>query len=423
MSDFNSQLPIRTETAGDVIVKVADATLPSQQLAVNSDGSVNITDNGGSLTVDATNLDIRDLSHTQDSIEARQTTHDNLNVNANIQVGDADVSNGNPVPISDAGGSITVDGSVTVSATDLDIRNLSATQDNVAISDGTDTLAVNADGSINVAFAPGAEIKITDGTDDLAINADGSLNAVVTATDLDIRNLVFATDKVDVTGSDVTVSNTVTVQSTNLDIRDLVFATDKVDVSGSTVALDAPTLAALESITVQNGAGVAAVNIQDGGNSITVDATDLDIRDLTHVSDSIRVGDGTDFLAVNSDGSINVRLSDRSGVEQLDYNTASAVAAGGTSNHDYTTTGAFRLTQVEAAASGKMRIEVQIETGAATNVFNTIAVQFNSTANPNMSLSLSSPPLVVSGARVRVIRRNADNQSQDLYSTIVGYNE
>lgn len=40
-----------------------------------------------------------------------------------------------------------------------------------------------------------------------------------------------------------------------------------------TVALDTPTLAALESITVQNGAGAAAVNIQDGGNSITVDGS------------------------------------------------------------------------------------------------------------------------------------------------------
>src|ERR1700746_2902251 len=37
--------------------------------------------------------------------------------------------------------------------------------------------------------------------------------------------------------------------------------------------LDAPTLAALEAITVQNPAGAAAVNIQDGGNSITVDGT------------------------------------------------------------------------------------------------------------------------------------------------------
>lgn len=40
--------------------------------------------------------------------------------------------------------------SIEVTATDLDIRDLSASQDNVAISDGTDTLAIEADGSINV---------------------------------------------------------------------------------------------------------------------------------------------------------------------------------------------------------------------------------------------------------------------------------
>ena len=40
--------------------------------------------------------------------------------------------------------------SIAVSATDLDIRDLSASQDNVAISDGTDTLAINTDGSINI---------------------------------------------------------------------------------------------------------------------------------------------------------------------------------------------------------------------------------------------------------------------------------
>ena len=48
------------------------------------------------------------------------------------------------------------------------------------------------------------------------------------------------------------------------------------------------------------------VSIDDGGNSITVDAVDLDVRDLTHVSDSVSIGDGTDLMAVNADGSINV---------------------------------------------------------------------------------------------------------------------
>lgn len=318
MADFNSSLPIRTENDGDVVIKVADATVTSQQLTVNADGSVNITDNGGSLTVDATDLDIRDLDSTQDSVEVLQATHDNLNLNANLQVGDADVANGNPVPVSDAGGSLTVD-------------------------------------------------------------------------------------------------------STDLDIRDLVFATDKVDVSGSTnIGLDAATLAALESITVQNGAGAAAVNIQDGGNSITVDATDLDIRDITHVSDSIKVGDGTDFLAVNSDGSINVVPLEDPGTERVNYDTTAAVAGGASDNHDFVFTNAAKLFQVWGSATGKLRIEVQIETGSATNVFNTVGVGFNSTANPNIDFRLAKYAAIPAGARVRVIRRNLENQAQDVYSTIVG---
>lgn len=303
MADFDSSLPVRTQTAGDIAVKLVDGAVITQFLTINPDGSVNITDNGGSITVD---------------------------------------------------------GTLTVTATDLDIRDLDAAQDNIAISDGTDTLA---------------------------INGDGSINAVVSAT--------------------------------NLDIRDLVFATDKVDASGSTVALDAPTLAALESITVQNGAGAAAVNIQDGGNSITVDANNLDIRDLTHTADSVRIGDGTDFLAINADGSINVVPQEDAGTERVNYNAAANVAGGATSNHDLTFTNAGRLYQVLAAASGKMRAEVQIETGAATGVFNTVAVGFNSTATPNINLEFAKYASIPAGARVRVIRRNSDNQSQDLYSTIV----
>lgn len=307
MADFDSSLPVRTENAGDVIAKIADATVTSQQLAVNADGSVNITDNGSSLTVDATNLDIRDLSHTQDSVKIGDGT-DFLAIDASGNIG-----------VTDAGGSLTVD------AVNLDIRDLSASQDNVAISDGTDTLAVNADGSINVAFAAGAEIKVTDGTDDLAINADGSINSVVTA-------------------------------------------------------------------------------------------TNLDIRDLTHSSDSIKIGDGTDFLEVNADGSLNVKIVDGTpGTSITDYDTSAAVAGGASDTHTYTSTGNFYLTQVEASSSGKLKIEVQVNSV-------TKFVQFNSTSTPNMSIELSQPILATVGQTVTVIRTNRDNQAQDVYSTISGYN-
>jgi fructose-specific phosphotransferase system component IIB len=332
MSDYNSSLPVRTESAGDLIVKIADATVTSQQLKVESDGSINTN-----ATISGTDLDIRDLVFATDKVD------------------------------------------VSGSTVALDAPTLAALE-----------------------------------------------NITVSATNLDIRDLTFAADKVDASGSTVELGattlaalETITVTATDLDIRNLVFATDKVDVGGSTVELGATTLSALESITVQNGSGGAAVNIQDGGNSITVDAADLDIRDLTHVSDSVKIGDGTDFLAINSDGSINAVVQDEPGTEVVNYDTTAAVAGGASDNHDFLVTAGGKLFQVMASASGKLRIEVQIETGSATGVFNTIGVRFNSTATPNIDFNLSKYATIPTGARVRVIRRNNDNQAQDVYSTIV----
>lgn len=49
MADFNSSLPVKTETAGDVVVKLADADTPSQQVAVDSGGNLatNLTELSG----------------------------------------------------------------------------------------------------------------------------------------------------------------------------------------------------------------------------------------------------------------------------------------------------------------------------------------------------------------------------------------
>jgi hypothetical protein len=281
MSDYNSSLPVRTENNGDVVAKIADATLPSQQLKVNADGSINVTDNGASLTVDATDLDIRDLDASQDNVAISDGV-DTLEINS--------------------------DGSINavVTALGLDIRNLSATQDNVAISDGADTLD---------------------------INSDGSINAVVTA-----------------------------VTATDIDIRDLTSASDSV-----------------------------AADIRVGGNAVSV-------------SNPVPV-------------SISANIA---GTEINDYNTAASVAANASSNHDYLAVGEFLLTQISASASGKMKIEVRVETAPGSNVFNTRFVQFNSTSNPNIDISLKSPISVPAGARVRVVRTNRDNQPQDLYSTISG---
>lgn len=90
--------------------------------------------------------------------------------------------------------------------------------------------------------------------------------------------------------------NSITVDATNFDIRDLTSASDSVEIktaAGQALAID--------------GSGFITANIN---GTVTVSATNLDIRDLTHASDSVKVGDGTDFLAVNTDGSINVNSNE-----------------------------------------------------------------------------------------------------------------
>ncbi len=130
--------------------------------------------------------------------------------------------------------------------------------------------------------------------------------------------------------------------------------------------------------------------------------------------------DGNPFTPNNP---LPVTWSDSEGTEINDYNTAAALAAAGTSNHDYTVTAlkTLKLSQVVATGSGKMKIEVQVESGVATNSFATKFVAFNSTSAPNMMIDIKENITVAAGVRVRVIRTNRDNQAQDVYSTICGH--
>lgn len=135
---------------------------------------------------------------------------------------------------------------------------------------------------------------------------------------------------------------------------------------------------------------------------------------------SLHDENGAIFSASNPLPVANV---DSEGSEVNDYNTAAAVAAAASNNHDYTVTVAttLKLSQIFASASGRMKLEVQIETGVGTNVFTTRFVAFNSTSEPNIMISVNEPIAVAAGVRVRVIRTNRDNQAQDVYSTISGH--
>ena len=82
-------------------------------------------------------------------------------------------------------------------------------------------------------------------------------------------------------------------------------------------------------VTVNNAAGASAVNVQDGGNSITVDSVDLDIRNLTHVAsqDSVRIGDGADLALVTAAGELNVIATAQPGVDIGDVTVNNATGA------------------------------------------------------------------------------------------------
>lgn len=135
---------------------------------------------------------------------------------------------------------------------------------------------------------------------------------------------------------------------------------------------------------------------------------------------AIRDEQGNPFSATNP---LPVTSVDSEGTEVNNYLASVAVAVNGAVNHDYTVTAAttLKLSNIWASASGKMKIEVQVETGVATGSFTSRFVGFNSTANPNIELPIVENIAVAAGVKVRVIRTNKDNQAQDLYSTISGH--
>jgi hypothetical protein len=126
---------------------------------------------------------------------------------------------------------------------------------------------------------------------------------------------------------------------------------------------------------------------------------------------------------VSNTNPIPVTIEASPGTHVNDFKDATVIAAGASDNHDYTVTAGktLHLNQIEGTASGKAKMEIQIETGVSTGTFTSKFVQFNSTATPIMSIKLNNDISVAAGVRVRVIMTNRDNQTMDIYSTISGY--
>ena len=292
--------------------------------------------------------------------------------------------------------------SLVVTATNLDIRDLAHATDSVAIGDGGSIIldiavsgvaagatdngiaakAIRDDALTTLVDADGDYVSLrTDSTGALWVNSGGGTQTVTTA---------FLTDSV--AGATAAVFPVGAIRDDAL--------TTLTPVDGDYVGLRTDSVGALW------------VNIVDA--SVVVTATDLDIRDLTHVSDSVKIGDGTDLLAVNTDGSINVNIVSTVLADEFHTANVGSPAANTVSTQTKTATGGTMLvTQITVAGSGGVKYvvknnAVEVMTGFIGRDGNTDSITF-------------TPPIeVASGDDFTIDRTNRQQVANDVYSSVFG---
>jgi hypothetical protein len=169
--------------------------------------------------------------------------------------------------------------------------------------------------SVDVDHASGDSVKIGDGTDLMAVNADGSINAVVTATDLDIRDLVAASDSVsswlkDGSGNSITSSASaldVNIQSSDIALNVSDIANGTIENTAKTVtttsaALLTSQLANRKDLWLQNR---GAVNAFIGKPGVTT-ANGFEVQ--KGVSLQFKLGSAVSVHAVTAASTADFRL-------------------------------------------------------------------------------------------------------------------
>jgi len=193
VADYNSSLPVRTETAGDVDVSIYDSTgANAWSIDANNIGQVNLNDGTNSLVIGASGELTADLA-TGAAVQITDGT-DTLAINTD---GSLLIGDGTETLAINTDGSVLsqiTDGTNALSITASgEITVVQASGNEIQVTDGTETLLVNTDGSVSAQLTDGTDAldinsdgslttQISDGTDTLAVNADGSINVVTDAT-------------------------------------------------------------------------------------------------------------------------------------------------------------------------------------------------------------------------------------------------
>ena len=137
--------------------------------------------------------------------------------------------------------------------------------------------------------------------------------------------------------------------------------------------------------------------------------------DIRTIDVSLLDSDAVPYSASNP---LNVTIVNNIALENVDDYQASAspLAKLGVENHDYTVGAGvtFKLKQIQASASGKIKIQLIID-GATKKTW------FNSTANTNIEFSYEEAVTVAATKVVRIAITNLDNSAFDVYSSIMGF--
>ena len=181
----------------------------------------------------------------------------------------------------------------------------------------------------------------------------------------------------------------------------------------------------------------ASLKVDKYGSLYIVGHMALDIEveeDAAHVSgqrglmplavrndlNTVMTSDDGDYSPITTDktGAVRVTVVDptASNTELCEFKTTASLAAGAVASHDYTVgTGVtLKLDDIYASASGRIRVEILIDT-------DTKFVGFNSTANAQVEFSPKGKIEVAAGSVVKVSITNLDEDAFDVYSTTLGY--
>lgn len=289
---------------------------------------------------------------------------------------------GNALTSQASGGQRALDVGINVAGTQVDPRDVRAL---------TNADVVTAEQGAAGTAANGWFTRVTDGTDTLAISGSGEASVVVTSALPAGNNNIGDVDANMRDGAGTAITSTLVNSKQSVDVHTSAHGTDGAAVPFGTMQIGGTDGTNLQALSVDAN-GQLKVNLFDEAGAAFSGANPLPVS----------------------------VVSTAPGTEVLDFDQATAVAAAASDTHTYTPSTGTTLTlqQIVASASGKMKVEIKMgPTGSEV----TKAVLFNSTANPNIVYAFAAPQELTDADSILVIRTNRDNQAQDLYSTIEGF--